>query len=117
MLLALPEYNFQAYITEVQHTFRFGAGGGFQTQAAICAPAKTDAKDEIFGLLPLGGKGYMDAIAETQAEEAEFRRREAERNASQNPPRGVPVRPGGPVVTAPAAPPGRVSTGGGRTVG
>jgi hypothetical protein len=65
MLLCLPEYNFQAYITEVQHTFRFGAGGGFQTMAQIVAPARTDVKDDIFGLLPLGGKSYLEATQAT----------------------------------------------------
>jgi hypothetical protein len=55
MLLALPDYEFQAYIMEVQHSFKFGKGGGFHTSAKICAPARTSAKTDIFGLLPLAG--------------------------------------------------------------
>lgn len=61
MLLVLPDYSFQAYITEVQHTFRFGPGGGFSTQASIVAPARTGGtKSDILGLLPLGGKRYLN---------------------------------------------------------
>lgn len=63
MLLALPEFNFQAYIAEVQHSFKFGAGGGFQTSASICAPSKTDETDPIMNLLPIGGKAGQDNIA------------------------------------------------------
>jgi hypothetical protein len=55
MLMVLPEYQFQAYILEVQHTFQFGPGGGFMTKAKICAPARTSQKTDIFGLLPLSG--------------------------------------------------------------
>lgn len=56
MLLRLPEFGFQAYIKEVQHTFQFGQGGGFKTQAAIVAPARTTgSKTDILGMLPLGG--------------------------------------------------------------
>jgi hypothetical protein len=55
MLLVLPEYQFQAYILEVAHSFQFGKGGGFTTQAKICAPARTSQKTDIFGLLPLSG--------------------------------------------------------------
>jgi hypothetical protein len=55
MLLCLPEYQFQSYILEVQHTFQFGPGGGFHTKAKICAPARTSNKTDIFGMLPLAG--------------------------------------------------------------
>jgi cell wall-associated NlpC family hydrolase len=55
MLLVLPEFQFQAYILEVNHTFQFGPGGGFSTRAKICAPARTSKKTDIFGLLPLAG--------------------------------------------------------------
>lgn len=57
MIMVLPEYKFQAYITGVQHTFSFGKGGGFHTSAQICAPARTQdqGSDVVFGLLPLGG--------------------------------------------------------------
>lgn len=55
MLIALPDYEFQAYVLEVQHSFKFGKGGGFHTTAKICAPARTSQKTDIFGLLPLAG--------------------------------------------------------------
>jgi hypothetical protein len=56
MLLRLPEYNFQAYIVEVQHTFQFGPGGGFHTAAQIVAPARMSGdRSDILGMLPLGG--------------------------------------------------------------
>jgi cell wall-associated NlpC family hydrolase len=56
MLLRLPEFGFQAYINEVQHTFQFGPGGGFRTQAQIIAPSRTSgSKTDILGMLPLGG--------------------------------------------------------------
>jgi hypothetical protein len=55
MLLVLPDFQFQAYILEVSHSFKFGKGGGFTTTAKICAPARTSQKTDIFGLLPLSG--------------------------------------------------------------
>lgn len=55
MLLCLPEFQFQAYILEVNHSFQFGPNGGFKTDAKICAPARTSTKTDIFGLLPLAG--------------------------------------------------------------
>jgi hypothetical protein len=55
MLLVLPEFEFQAYILEVQHQFQFGPGGGFHTSAKICAPARTNKETDVFGLLPLSG--------------------------------------------------------------
>lgn len=63
MIATLPEFNFQAYVSEVVHTFQFGKGGYFKTNALVCAPARTNAgspesKTDIFGLLPLGGKRY-----------------------------------------------------------
>lgn len=66
MLMVLDEFNFQAYISEVRHNFKFGDGGGFQTTAAICAPARTTEQDSIFGLLPIGGTaGRAGLTAET----------------------------------------------------
>jgi cell wall-associated NlpC family hydrolase len=63
MILALPEFNFQAYVTEVVHTFQFGSDGFFRTDVQVCAPARTtpgapDSRTDVFGLLPLGGKRY-----------------------------------------------------------
>lgn len=59
MILRLPEFNFQAYVTEVRHTFQFGESGGFRTYAKIVAPSRISQKEnDVFGLLPLGGKKY-----------------------------------------------------------
>jgi len=57
MLLRVPEYGFQAYVQGVTHTFQFGQGGGFQTQADICSPSNIGKSDrtDLLSLLPLGG--------------------------------------------------------------
>lgn len=62
MILRLPEFNFQAYITEVQHNFQYGENGGFSTQASINAPARIDDQTSMFGLLPLGGQVYAKPV-------------------------------------------------------
>lgn len=66
MIIRLPEFNFQAYATEIKHTFAFGKGGYFRTSAAVIAPARIRQKDnDVFGLLPLGGKKYtVDKLKE-----------------------------------------------------
>jgi hypothetical protein len=59
MILRLPEFNFQAYITEVNHSFKLGKDGYFRTTASVCAPSRiTQKTNDVFGLLPLGGKRY-----------------------------------------------------------
>jgi hypothetical protein len=59
MILRLPEFNFQAYITEVSHSFKLGEDGYFRTSASVCAPSRISQKaQDVFGLLPLGGKRY-----------------------------------------------------------
>jgi hypothetical protein len=59
MILRLPEFNFQAYVTEVRHVVQYGEGGGFRTFARIIAPSRiTQKENDVFGLLPLGGKKY-----------------------------------------------------------
>lgn len=67
MILALPEFNFQAYIQEVVHNFQFGKGGYFTTNAMVCAPARTtpgspESRTDVFGLLPLGGKRFTTPV-------------------------------------------------------
>lgn len=60
MLLQVPHFDFQAYITTVTHTFRFGEGGGFNTQINIAAPAymprkgKASKNHALFGLPQAG---------------------------------------------------------------
>jgi hypothetical protein len=72
MILALPEFNFQAYIQEVVHTFQFGKGGYFTTNATVVAPARTtpgspESRTDVFGLLPLGGKRFTTPVDNTPA--------------------------------------------------
>ena len=62
MLVQIPAFNFQAYITTVTHTWRFGENGGFSTVLNIAAPARMPRKkgtnsDHVLLGLPLAG-GY-----------------------------------------------------------
>jgi hypothetical protein len=40
MLLQVPAFDFQGYVTTVTHSFNFGPGGGFTTQVNLAAPAR-----------------------------------------------------------------------------
>lgn len=40
MLLQIPEYNFQCYVTAVTHSGQMGEGGGHQTMVNVAAPAR-----------------------------------------------------------------------------
>lgn len=42
MLLRAKEFGFQAYITQVTHTFDLSNGGGFKTELEVIAPSATD---------------------------------------------------------------------------
>jgi hypothetical protein len=42
MILRLPDYEIQFYVTAVTHNFDFGQGGGFTTTASVVAPSKPD---------------------------------------------------------------------------
>lgn len=55
MLIQMPFFNFQAYVNEVTHTYRFGPGGAFTTSVNIAAPARLDGKDNRLAGLPLAG--------------------------------------------------------------
>ncbi len=59
MLIQVPAFDFQAYVTSVTHTFRFGEGGGFSTSVNIAAPArlpkKGQGRDNVLVGLPLAG--------------------------------------------------------------
>lgn len=59
MLIQIPAFDFQAYVTTVTHTFRFGQGGGFATTVNIAAPARLPKKgkgnDNVLVGLPLAG--------------------------------------------------------------
>lgn len=60
MLLRLPEFNFQAYVNEVTHSFQFGKGGFFLTDVNVVAPARLTDRTDMFGLLPLGGTRHVE---------------------------------------------------------
>ncbi|MGW7100383.1 NlpC/P60 family protein [Streptomyces sp. NPDC054838] len=56
MLIQIPEFNFQAYVTTVTHTFRFGKDGGFSTSVQIAAPARLSGTgSKLLGLPVAGG--------------------------------------------------------------
>lgn len=56
MLLQIPEFSFQCYVTTVTHTFDLGEGGGFRTTANVAAPAKLDnTQGGVFMGLPEAG--------------------------------------------------------------
>jgi hypothetical protein len=61
MLIQIPAFDFQAYVTQVTHSGRYGGSGGFTTAVNIAAPARlpksqTDKNNVLIGL-PLAG-GY-----------------------------------------------------------
>lgn len=59
MLLQVPAFDFQAYVTTVTHNFRLGENGGFSTTVNIAAPArlpkKGQGRDNVLVGLPLAG--------------------------------------------------------------
>jgi cell wall-associated NlpC family hydrolase len=60
MLIKIPAFNFQAYITTVTHSFSFGENGSFSTSVNIAAPARlpsslTDRSHTLIGLPIAGG--------------------------------------------------------------
>ena len=57
MLMQIPTQKFQAYVTQVTHTFDLSDGAGFQTQVNIVAPSASDGTG-LWGL-PRGGFGAL----------------------------------------------------------
>jgi hypothetical protein len=57
MLVQVPEFDFQAYVTTVTHQFSFGPEGGFSTTINIAAPARLSggASKGLIGLPVAGG--------------------------------------------------------------
>ncbi len=60
MLIKIPEFDFQAYVTTVTHSFSFGESGGFSTTVNIAAPARLpkpggDKSNTLIGLPIAGG--------------------------------------------------------------
>lgn len=57
MLIQIPAYGFQAYVTTVTHSFSLAQGGGFHTTVNICAPARIASEDPRGVLLGLPEAG------------------------------------------------------------
>jgi hypothetical protein len=60
MLIQIPSYSFQAYVTTVTHDFKLGPGGYFNTSVNIAAPARipgpgNDSGGQLIGLPVAGG--------------------------------------------------------------
>jgi hypothetical protein len=60
MLVQIPAFGFQAYVTTVTHQFTFGQGGGFTTSVNIAAPARLPGNGnksggQLIGLPVAGG--------------------------------------------------------------
>jgi hypothetical protein len=60
MIIQVPDFSFQAYVTTVTHTFQMGEGGFFNTSANIAAPARipgsgNDSGGQLIGLPVAGG--------------------------------------------------------------
>lgn len=57
MLMQIPEFDFQAYVTTVTHNFQFGQGGGFSTDVTVTAPARLSKQgaSSLLGLPVAGG--------------------------------------------------------------
>jgi cell wall-associated NlpC family hydrolase len=60
MLIQVPDYSFQAYVTTVTHTFQMGPGGFFNTSVNIAAPARmpgsgNNSGGQLIGLPVAGG--------------------------------------------------------------
>ena len=60
MLIQVPDFSFQAYVTTVTHTFQMGEGGFFNTTVNIAAPARitgsgNDSGGQLIGLPVAGG--------------------------------------------------------------
>jgi cell wall-associated NlpC family hydrolase len=49
MLIQIPSFGFQAYVTTVTHQFQMGPGGGFTTVVNIAAPARLPGNDANSG--------------------------------------------------------------------
>jgi cell wall-associated NlpC family hydrolase len=69
MLIQVPAFDFQAYVTTVTHSGKLGEGGGFSTTANISSPArlqkaKGDHTNVLMGLPLAGGYNPGHAIGD-----------------------------------------------------
>ncbi|MFI0967062.1 C40 family peptidase [Streptomyces sp. NPDC021080] len=55
MLIQIPAFNFQAYVTTVTHSFKLGKDGYFNTSVNIAAPARLTGDKKLLGLPMAGG--------------------------------------------------------------
>ena len=67
MLMQIPAFGFQAYVTTVTHSWQMGPGGFFNTTANIAAPARLPGSDgnsqgHLIGLPLAGGLGGSPVI-------------------------------------------------------
>jgi hypothetical protein len=53
MLIQVPEYDFQAYVTAVTHSGQMGEGGGHSTSINVAAPARMPDGSNTHHLLGL----------------------------------------------------------------
>lgn len=70
MIIQIPEYDFQAYVTAVTHTGQMGEGGGHSTQVNIAAPARLSGSksDNVLIGLPVAS-GVLHPVEVDRARE------------------------------------------------
>jgi len=74
MLLQIPAFDFQGYITTVTHSFQFGPQGGFSTTVNLAAPARMPKDGASLGAnallgLPLAA-GFTPGLTPEQAQKS-----------------------------------------------
>jgi hypothetical protein len=67
MLVRIPAFGFQAYVTTVTHNWQMGQGGGYSTSINIAAPARLPGNDgksqgHLIGMPLAGGLGSAPTI-------------------------------------------------------
>jgi hypothetical protein len=60
MLLKIPEFGVQFYVSEVTHSWDLAGGAGFNTSVSVMAPSALDGSG--FYLLPKGGHVFNRRI-------------------------------------------------------
>jgi hypothetical protein len=70
MLVQIPAFGFQAYVTTVTHNWQMGPGGGYSTTVNIAAPARLPGADgnssgQLIGMPIAGGLGGSPTLPGT----------------------------------------------------